>query len=97
MEVDVSAIKLMDKFANIDWEIVRSFSDLPENMRISCNNISPDATMASFICFCDKHGIGMEYIAGRTGYPVSGIRSVIVESKDAGIYENLCTDFIVQG
>ena len=77
-----------------DLDIISSVSELPEEMRLMYQDVNPEASMASFICYCMDKNIPNKYIVARSGFTESEVIKIVKEAKSEGIYYKLCSEFL---
>ncbi len=89
-------LDLITQFApnEVIWEEIVEVEDLPENMQIPYEMVNPEASIASFICYCDNAGIDSKVIADRVGFTSEEIKQVILEAKENAVYEKLWKEFM---
>lgn len=77
-----------------DLDTISSLYELPKVMQLLYQDISPEASMASFICYCTEKKIPNKYIMDRSGFTEDEILRIVEEAKKAGIYMQLCKGFL---
>jgi hypothetical protein len=94
----VEDIKVLDKFGAVNLEGLlrscRGVEDLPEKLRISVNMVRSDASVASFVCFCKKNGVGLNVVADRTGLGLNEIEGIVREASELGMLDELAGEFL---
>lgn len=93
-------IKYMEAFGEknvskfFDLSTISVMSELPPEMRLMYENINPEASMASFICYCMDKGIPIKYITFRSGFSEDEVIQIVDQAKSVGIYSELCDEFL---
>ncbi len=81
-------------YKHVDLNVISSISELPEEMRLMYEDINPEASMASFICYCVNKDIPIRYIVARSGFTEDEIAQIVDQAKSVGLFSQLCNEFL---